>query len=148
LGLCTRVLTKLHLYFSEVSTISYAFYNIAVFSIIYLTILEKKEKRIGNPLLANRPKAAPMLGGDTGVGGRGGPQLGRDLQCDSVHRPARWRTWGSTGEVGQQGWRRIHRQRGCSSGGKGPRRSAWRALATGKAHSQWRWCNGDSVEQA
>jgi hypothetical protein len=57
------------------------------------------------------------------VGGRGGPQLGRDLRCDTVHRPVRWTMQGSTGEVGRWGWRRTHWQRGCSDGrgGRGGR---------------------------
>jgi hypothetical protein len=45
------------LYFSEVSIIFYVFYNLALFSGIYL-IISEKEKRIGKPLLANGPKAA------------------------------------------------------------------------------------------
>jgi hypothetical protein len=55
------------------------------------------------------------------VGGHRGPQLGRDLRCDMVHRPVRWQTWGSTAEAGRRGWQRTHRQRGCSGGGRGRR---------------------------
>jgi hypothetical protein len=41
------------------------------------------------------------------VGARGGPHLRKDLRCDTVHRPTRWWTRGSTGEAG--GWRRSPR---------------------------------------
>jgi hypothetical protein len=74
------------LYFSEVSTISYVFYNLALFSGIYL-IISKKEKELENPSwltgrkrpttcyrgmahgkkIAHGAEAAHALDGDTGV---------------------------------------------------------------------------------
>jgi hypothetical protein len=75
------------LYFFEVSTISYVFYNLALFPDIYLTISKKEKKELENPswLMGRKRRTtcyrgsahgrksthgaevAHALGGDTGV---------------------------------------------------------------------------------
>jgi hypothetical protein len=103
-------------------------------------------RSVATPAWSPRAPAAQWSARPWRVGGRGGPQLKRELWCDTVHQSVRWQMWGSTGEAGQRGWRRTHRQRGCSGGGRGPRGSTVIkevSMARGEGRAVYLWLKRD-----
>jgi hypothetical protein len=102
------------LYFSEVSTIFYVFYNLALFSGIYLTILGKEKKELENPSWltgrkwpmtcyrgsahsqksAHGAEVAHALGGNTGV------VTTRPSRAVARSSPARGWPWWPTAQEG------------------------------------------------
>jgi hypothetical protein len=69
-------------------------------------------RSVATPTWSPRAPAARWRTRRRRVGARGGPHLRKDLRCDTVHRPTRWWTRGSTGEAGRRGMAEVSVARG------------------------------------